>query len=143
MGIGVLTAADVAVGILSFWNHKEASMREIVSPHRTPIGLLKWAPYGNRLISSDHDGLLVVWRIDVRGYVSQCAQYRRPGVITQCAFCTSPQQREKVRRRYVSIENGRSKNIICLLVRLPKTFARLFSLGVRMAQCTTQMIWAT
>ena len=95
----------IPAGGISFWNMTDASTRLVVSPHRTAIGLLVWAPYGNRLITSDHDGLLVVWKIDARGYVNQCAQYRRPGIMTQCTFSTSPQQRERIKRSSGSISN--------------------------------------
>lgn len=93
------------VGGLTFWNLRNNSPSEVRSPHQSAILMLKWAPYGNRLITSDEQGLVVVWKIDPRGVVSQCTQYRRKGKINHIAFITSPAQREKHQRSNAMVQN--------------------------------------
>lgn len=89
-------------GMVSLWVYKESAAREVNSPHTGRVGLLRWSPGGNRLISADDNGVLVVWKVDHRSQLSVSTQYTRQGSLTHCVFATSPTQREKLLKRFGS-----------------------------------------
>lgn len=85
--------------MVSLWVFKEKSPREVNSPHTARVGLLRWAPAGNRLLSADENGMLAVWKVDNRCQLALSAQYTRQGSITHCVFATRPVPKEKAAKR--------------------------------------------
>uniref|UniRef100_K3W6X2 Uncharacterized protein n=1 Tax=Globisporangium ultimum (strain ATCC 200006 / CBS 805.95 / DAOM BR144) TaxID=431595 RepID=K3W6X2_GLOUD len=83
-------------GMVSLWVFKENTARESSSPHTGRVGVLRWAPAGNRLVSADENGVCAVWKVDTRSQLSLSNTYTRLGSITHCVFATSPAQREKL-----------------------------------------------
>lgn len=69
--------------------------REVNSPHTSRVGLVKWAPGGNRLLTADENGIFAVWKIDNRYQLTLSAQYTRQGSMTHCVFATRPASKEK------------------------------------------------
>ncbi|KAH6569056.1 hypothetical protein BASA62_005094 [Batrachochytrium salamandrivorans] len=63
----------------------ESALRE-GKVHQCRIICLEWNPPGNRIISGDEDGGIVVWKVDARGRLSTMSQYRLKGQITCCVF---------------------------------------------------------
>ncbi|EQC39856.1 hypothetical protein SDRG_02514 [Saprolegnia diclina VS20] len=99
---GTALAVAWGDGMVSLWIPKENAAREVNSPHTTRLTLLKWAPYGNRLVTGDENGILAVWKVDARSQMMLATQYTRQGSLTQCVFCVSPQKREKEAKGDVS-----------------------------------------
>lgn len=89
--------------MVSLWMFKENTAREINSPHTGRVGLLKWAPAGNRLVSADENGVCAVWKVDSRSQLSLSKAYTRQGSLTHCVFATSPAQRDKLLKRYATV----------------------------------------
>ncbi|TYZ64918.1 hypothetical protein PybrP1_001141 [[Pythium] brassicae (nom. inval.)] len=54
---GAALAIGWSDGMVSLWIPKENSAREVNSPHAGRVGLLRWAPAGNRLVSADENGV--------------------------------------------------------------------------------------
>ncbi|RLN71140.1 hypothetical protein BBJ28_00000203 [Nothophytophthora sp. Chile5] len=91
---------DVA-GMVSLWVFKDQTAREVNSPHSSRVGLLKWTPLGNRLISADENGILAVWKVDSRCQLTLSTQYARQGSFTHCVFAAQPSlPKDKEIKRY-------------------------------------------
>eukprot|EP00960_Hanusia_phi_P037601 753028-Hanusia_phi.AAC.3 len=82
-------------GAIVLWEDKNKSMGETVfsNPrenkvaHKGSICLLAWSPCGSRLLSTDKNGLLAVWKPEERGpFVQQCIIQKGQGAITHIAF---------------------------------------------------------
>eukprot|EP00842_Homolaphlyctis_polyrhiza_P000388 jgi/Hompol1/134/HPOL_002936-RA len=63
----------------------ESTLRE-GKIHQCRVTCLEWNPPGNRIVTGDEDGCVVVWKIDMRGRLSTMSQYRLKGQIACCVF---------------------------------------------------------
>lgn len=54
-------------GEVLIWNHKEKELYEAAKIHKEDVCLLCWSVNGQRLLSGDKSGLLVLWKTDNRG----------------------------------------------------------------------------
>nr|CCA15523.1 intraflagellar transport protein 140 putative [Albugo laibachii Nc14] len=86
---------NASVGIVSLWLYKSGLTREVNSPHTTRVNLIKWSPSGNRLFTSDENGIFAVWKVDTRSQITLATRYTRQGKFTHCVFAMSAAQREK------------------------------------------------
>ncbi|KAL5035113.1 hypothetical protein BDV3_004569 [Batrachochytrium dendrobatidis] len=66
----------------------ESTLRE-GKIHQCRITCLEWNSFGNRIISGDEEGAVVVWKVDTRGRLSTMSQYRLKSQIVCCVFRTS------------------------------------------------------
>lgn len=85
--------------MVSVWLYKSGQAREVNSPHTTRVNLVKWSPSGNRLFTSDENGLFVVWKVDSRSQITLATRYTRQGKFTHCVFAMSVAQRAKEKKR--------------------------------------------
>jgi WD40 repeat protein len=61
------------------------------SQHNNSITIIKWNPYGKRIITGDKRGQVCVWNVDPRGTLSITKGiYRKKGEVTAAVFCTIP-----------------------------------------------------
>ncbi|KAJ3271511.1 hypothetical protein HDV01_006562 [Terramyces sp. JEL0728] len=77
--------------------------------HDSNVTCLEWSPGGNRLITGDEEGGVVVWKIDGRGKLATMSQYRLRGRIDHVAF--KPTKRAKDSR--LDRINSRNKEKDC------------------------------
>ena len=78
-------------GAVSLWDEKTSKLREDKSVHKTSVTLLKWSPCGTRLISTDKDGVVGVWKpVDGR-LVMKCKipPQKTKGAVTHVVFRTN------------------------------------------------------
>ncbi|KAI9098081.1 hypothetical protein DFS34DRAFT_619554 [Phlyctochytrium arcticum] len=80
-----LLAACWSNGTVGIWSEAENVLRE-GNVHASTITVVEWSPSGNRLITGDEDGDVVVWKTDPRGRLSIICQYRLNNAITHCVF---------------------------------------------------------
>ena len=78
-------------GAVSLWDEKTSSLREDKSVHKTSVTLLKWSPCGTRLVSTDKDGVVGVWRPERGRLVMKCKipPQKRKGAVTHVVFRTN------------------------------------------------------
>ncbi|KAJ3224029.1 hypothetical protein HK099_000355 [Clydaea vesicula] len=75
----------ILLGTLVIWNDSEQTLREAIG-HHSMITCVAWSPLGQRLVTGDADGEVVVWRCDIRGRLISLCQYRLKSAITHCVF---------------------------------------------------------
>ncbi|KAI9193143.1 uncharacterized protein BJ171DRAFT_572993 [Polychytrium aggregatum] len=92
-----LLAAGWSTGTVGVWCDAEQALRE-GNIHQCPVGILEWSFGGNRLISADQDGVVVVWKVDQRGRITSLCQYRLKGGVSFCLF-RSTRSSERDQRR--------------------------------------------
>ncbi|KAJ1551048.1 hypothetical protein HK096_003480 [Nowakowskiella sp. JEL0078] len=78
-------AVSWSSGVVGIWCEQEQIFRE-GNAHSMEILVLEWSPSGNRLVSADIDGQVVVWKVDARGRLLSICQYRLKGAIRNCLF---------------------------------------------------------
>ncbi|KAJ3129307.1 hypothetical protein HK098_001719 [Nowakowskiella sp. JEL0407] len=82
-------AASWSTGVVGIWCEQEQLFRE-GNAHLSEIMVLEWSVSGNRLVSADRDGQVVVWKVDPRGRMLSLCQYRLKGYIDSCLFRNIP-----------------------------------------------------
>ncbi|KAJ3262217.1 hypothetical protein HK103_002630 [Boothiomyces macroporosus] len=99
-------------GIVGLWCLEgEPSFREGIV-HDTTITCLEWSPGGNRLITGDEEGGVVVWKIDGRGKLSTMSQYRLRGSIDHIVFKPTKKARDSRNKEkdcppfFIGVEQG-------------------------------------
>lgn len=91
-------------GIVGLWCLEgEPSFREGIV-HDTTITCLEWSPGGNRLITGDEEGGVVVWKIDGRGKLSTMSQYRLRGSIDHIVFKPTKKARDSRFESQLTVE---------------------------------------
>ncbi|XP_041473205.1 intraflagellar transport protein 140 homolog isoform X2 [Lytechinus variegatus] len=86
------THPSVAVGWESgeilIWNEQDQQLQEATKLHKAQVCLLQWSAKGQRLLSGDKEGTLIMWKSDGKGHltsnpISQLPSQQTP---TQCLF---------------------------------------------------------
>ncbi|KAJ3153303.1 hypothetical protein HDU89_000934 [Geranomyces variabilis] len=80
-----LLAISWAHGTVTVWCDYENVLRE-GNVHQAAISVMEWSPAGNRLVTGDEDGDVVVWKVDQRGRLTVLCQYRLSNRVTHCLF---------------------------------------------------------
>ncbi|KAJ3023409.1 hypothetical protein HKX48_003326 [Thoreauomyces humboldtii] len=80
-----LLAVSWVNGMVAVWCDNEKVLRE-GNVHQAALSVMEWNPAGNRLVTGDEDGGVVVWKVDHRGRLSVLCQYRLSNRITHCLF---------------------------------------------------------
>ncbi|KAI8819835.1 uncharacterized protein EV422DRAFT_87782 [Fimicolochytrium jonesii] len=80
-----LLAVGWGNGSIAIWFDNEQVLRE-GNVHQSSISLVEWNPVGNKLITGDEDGDVVVWKVDLRGRLAVSCQYRLKNKVTHCLF---------------------------------------------------------
>ncbi|XP_046687585.1 intraflagellar transport protein 140 homolog [Homalodisca vitripennis] len=75
-------------GHLRLWNG-EKDFVSMVSPHSTPVLVLKWSKMGGRLVSVDANGLMVGWRLDSRCQLLSVYKVTLPSIPCEAVFRVS------------------------------------------------------
>ncbi|KAJ2999283.1 hypothetical protein HDV02_003216 [Globomyces sp. JEL0801] len=73
-------------GTVGLWCLDSNSSFREGNVHHAPISCIVWSPNGNRLITGDEEGGVVVWKIDHRGKLATMSQYRLRGAIDHIVF---------------------------------------------------------
>jgi len=78
-------------GAVSLWDEKTSSLREDKSVHKNSVTLLKWSPCGSRLVSTDKEGVVGVWKPERGRLVMICKipPQRSKGAVTHVVFRTN------------------------------------------------------
>jgi WD40 repeat protein len=72
-------------GNIGIWSPEtDSNVREGKS-HQN-ISCLEWSPNGNRLVSGDEEGCIVVWKVDLRGKLASLSKYRLQAPIQHVLF---------------------------------------------------------
>ncbi|XP_063790737.1 intraflagellar transport protein 140 homolog isoform X2 [Pseudophryne corroboree] len=83
-----LLAVGWATGEVTIFNEPDKEHHPVPSAHGAEVTLLEWCSNNSWLISGDHHGLLIAWRLDQRGRVqgvpSLKLEFHRP--LTHCLF---------------------------------------------------------
>ncbi|KAI8842110.1 hypothetical protein BC829DRAFT_401997 [Chytridium lagenaria] len=81
------TKAFLAVGwetgLVTILSDVESNWREGIL-HQYRITTVEWNASGNRLVTADEEGEVVVWKVDSKGKMSSLCQYRLKGAISWC-----------------------------------------------------------
>ncbi|TPX54243.1 hypothetical protein PhCBS80983_g05995 [Powellomyces hirtus] len=80
-----LLAVSWSNGMVGVWCDHEHVLRE-GNVHQSPLSVMEWSPSGNRLVTGDEDGDVVVWKVDQRGRIAVLCQYRLSNKVTHCLF---------------------------------------------------------
>ncbi|XP_077980431.1 intraflagellar transport protein 140 homolog [Glandiceps talaboti] len=75
-------------GEVLVWNEQERELYWAEHLHKSEVVLLKWSTNGQRLVSGDKNGLLIVWKADSRGRLQPgpFCKHELPQMLTQCVF---------------------------------------------------------
>lgn len=86
-----LLAAGWNDGAVSLWDEKTSQLREDKAVHKSSVTLLKWSPCGTRLVSTDREGTVGVWKHERGRLVMQCKipPQRSQGAVTHVVFRTN------------------------------------------------------
>ena len=86
-----LLAAGWHDGAVSLWDEKTSSLREDKAVHKSSVTLLKWSPCGTRLVSTDKEGTVGVWKHERGRLVMQCKipPQRSKSAVTHVVFRTN------------------------------------------------------
>lgn len=73
------------IGNVGIWCPDDTQLREGLI-HHAAITCLEWNPNGNRLVTGDQEGGIVVWKIDSRRKLTIMSKYRLQATIQHILF---------------------------------------------------------
>ncbi|RMX59262.1 hypothetical protein pdam_00005737 [Pocillopora damicornis] len=79
-------------GDVLMWNEHDRELHEASSIHQSAVRVIQWSNNGNRLVTTDENGILAVWKADQRGRLQQSPLYQHDASspITACVFKPPP-----------------------------------------------------